>query len=191
MIEVGTPSLQNEPEAVAQAPEPRSLWQTLIRGLPGHPLHPPFTDATIGMFTLAAGLAVVGSAGLIGEPAGKAMWLALIGGLIASLPTAATGFADWVTIPWGSPRWRAATLHLGAMLLAVTLFALGAWQQYAGYRQGHVTAAGLWLTLAGFAVLMAGGWLGGSVVFVHGMRVLGRTEATGTAPGTDSERRTR
>ena len=25
----------------------------LIRGMPGHPLHPPLTDATIGAFTFA------------------------------------------------------------------------------------------------------------------------------------------
>ena len=28
------------------------------------------------------------------------------------------------------------------------------------------------LTLAGFVTLTAGGWIGGSIVFVHGMRVL-------------------
>ena len=28
------------------------------------------------------------------------------------------------------------------------------------------------LTLVGFALLTLGGWLGGSIVFVHGMRVL-------------------
>ena len=151
-------------------------WETLIRGLPGHPLHPPLTDATIGMFTLAAGLAVIGYAGAIEEPAGKAMWLALIGGLIVSLPTAMTGFVDWLTITWGTPRWRAATFHLSAMLVAVALFALAAWQQHDGYRDGDVTAAGLILTLAGFGVLTLGGWLGGSVVFVHGMRVLGHAE---------------
>src|SRR5215211_2078238 len=55
-------------------------WQVALRGVAGHPLHPPFTDATIGMFVLASGLAVIGSAGAIEEPAGKAMWLALIGG---------------------------------------------------------------------------------------------------------------
>jgi uncharacterized membrane protein len=191
VIEERTPSPQDAAEVTAQAPRPQSGWETLVRGLPGHPLHPPFTDATIGMFTLAAALAIVGALGFIPDPAAKAMWLALIGGLIVSLPTAATGFADWVTIPWGSPRWRAATLHLVAMLLAVTVFALAAWQQYGGYRQGHVTGAGLWLTLAGFTVLMAGGWLGGSVVFVHGMRVLGRSETTGTDPGTKFERSTR
>jgi len=30
------------------------------------------------------------------------------------------------------------------------------------------------LTLVGFLVLTAGGWLGGAVVFVHGTRVLDR-----------------
>jgi uncharacterized membrane protein len=191
VIEQATDSVQEEPDGPAPSSERRSVWQSLMRGLPGHPLHPPFTDATIGMFTLAAGLGIIGSAGVIQEPAGRGMWLALIGGLIAALPTAATGFADWVTIPWGTPRWRAATLHLGAMLLAVTVFALAAWQQYAGYLRGHVVGTGLWLTLAGFAILMVGGWLGGSIVFVHGMRVLRRTESTDGDRGTDFERRTR
>ena len=29
------------------------------------------------------------------------------------------------------------------------------------------------LTVIGFALLTLGGWLGGAIVFVHGMRVLG------------------
>jgi uncharacterized membrane protein len=148
-------------------------WQVILRGLPGHPLHPPFTDATIGMFVLAAGLAVIGSAGAIEEAAGKAMWLALIGGLIAAVPAATTGLVDWLFIEWGSPRWRTATAHMTAMVTAVVLFALAAWRQHPGYQHGDVTTAGLVLSLAGLAVLTLGGWLGGSVVFVHGMRVLG------------------
>ena len=62
----------------------------LIRGLPGHPLHPPLTDATIGMYVLAAGLAIIGYAGWIELAAAKGMWLALAGGLIVSVPTAVT-----------------------------------------------------------------------------------------------------
>src|SRR5919201_3410286 len=140
----------------------RSPWQTLLHGLPGHPLHPPLTDAVIGMFTLASGLAVIGYAGGIKEAAGKGAWLALIGGLIVALPAGSTGFADWLTITWGSARWRAATWHLAAMVSAVTLFAFAAWLQYDGYKDGRVTTGGLVLTLAGFAVLTLGGWLGGS-----------------------------
>src|SRR3954454_19441515 len=109
---------------------PRPSASVVLRGLPGHPLHPPLTDATIGMFVLAAGLAVIGSLGGIEDAAGKGCWLVLIGGLIVAAPTATTGFADWIRLEWGSDRWRTATLHMTAMVSAVVLFALAAWLQH-------------------------------------------------------------
>jgi uncharacterized membrane protein len=151
---------------------PKSRTEVLLRGLPGHPLHPPLTDATIGMFVFAAAAAVVGYAGAIENKVGPASWLALIAGLGVAIPTAGTGFVDWLYLEWGSARWRRATWHLAAMLSAVTLFALAAWRQYPGYEHGDVTTGGFALSLAGLLVLVVGGWLGGSVVFVHGARVL-------------------
>src|SRR5436190_7216733 len=148
----------------------------LLHGLPGHPLHPPLTDATIGMFVLAAGLAVIGALGAITEAAGKACWLALVGGLIVAVPTATTGFADWLRLEWGSARWRTATQHLTAMVTAVVLFAVAAWLQHRGYRRGDVTTGGLVFSLAGLVTLTVGGWLGGAIVFVHGVRVLAAAE---------------
>ena len=49
------------------------LW----RGLPGHPLHPPLTDATIGAYTFAtvAGLAEV--LGITENNGAIGWWLAL------------------------------------------------------------------------------------------------------------------
>jgi uncharacterized membrane protein len=143
----------------------------LLRGLRGHPSHPPLTDATIGMFVLAAGLSVLGKAGVAEGKLGPAAWLALIGGLAVAAPTAVTGFADWIVIEWGSPLWRTATIHLSAMVTAVALFAVAAWLQWPGYRDGGVTTGGLVLALCGFAALAVGGWFGGAIVFVHGMRV--------------------
>ena len=151
---------------------PKSRFEVLMRGLPGHPLHPPLTDVTIGMFVFAAVAAVVGYAGAIEDKIGPASWLALIGGLGAAVLTATTGFIDWLYLEWGSARWKTATWHLSAMLGAVTLFALAAWRQYPGYQHGDVTTGGLVLSLAGLVVLVVGGWLGGSVVFVHGTRVV-------------------
>ncbi|HVU76741.1 MAG TPA: DUF2231 domain-containing protein [Gaiellaceae bacterium] len=148
----------------------------LIRGLRGHPSHPPLTDATIGMFVLAAGLSVLGKLGVAEGKLGPAAWLALIGGLIAAAPTALTGFADWIVIEWGSAVWRTATVHLTAMVTAVALFGVAAWLQWPGYRDGHVTTGGLVLALAGFLTMTAGGWFGGAVVFVHGMRVESKEE---------------
>jgi uncharacterized membrane protein len=143
----------------------------LLHGLPGHPAHPPLTDATIGMFVLATGLAVLGKVGVAEGKLGPATWLALIGGLVVAAPTATTGFADWVLIEWGSPVWRTATIHLSAMVTAVTLFGVAAWLQWPGWQHGSVTTGGLAFAIAGFIALTTGGWFGGAVVFVHGMRV--------------------
>jgi uncharacterized membrane protein len=147
------------------------MLERLFRGVPGHPAHPPLTDATIGMFVLASALSVLGKLDVAPAKLGPAAWVALIGGLIVATPTALTGFADWVTLEWGTPRWRTATIHLAAMVTAVSLFAVAAWLQWAGWRDGGVTTGALAFAVAGFVALMTGGWFGGAMVFVHGMRV--------------------
>ena len=144
------------------------LW----RGLPGHPIHPPLTDATIGIYTGATVLAVLSAIGVSDRNTATAWWLVLVVGLIVTVPTALTGFADWLYIEWGSPMWRTATLHLLAMVTATVFFLLAAVFGHGGYVDGEVTSGSLILTLVGFALLTLGGWLGGTVVFVHGMRVL-------------------
>jgi hypothetical protein len=62
------------------------------------------------------------------------------------------------------------------MVSATVLFLLAAVFGHAGYVEREVTTSGLVLTLAGFGLLTLGGWLGGTVVFVHGMRVLNLVE---------------
>jgi uncharacterized membrane protein len=148
----------------------------LLRGLAGHPLHPPLTDATIGLYTFAAGAALLSWLGVSPDNLATAWWLALVGGLIVTAPTALTGFADWLTISRGTPLWRTATLHLSAMLAATVAFAIAAGAGHADYVDRSVSGGSLVLTLIGYGVMALGGWLGGAIVFVHGMRVLNLVE---------------
>jgi len=148
----------------------------LLRGLPGHPLHPPLTDATIGIYTFATAAAVLSRLGVSEHNLATAWWLALIGGLIVTVPTALTGFVDWLTISRGTPLWRTATLHLSAMVSATVVFAIAAGAGHADYVDGTVGGGSLVLMLIAFGLLTLGGWLGGAVVFVHGMRVLNLVE---------------
>jgi H+/Cl- antiporter ClcA len=94
---------------------PRRGMGGLVHGPPGHPLHPPLTDATIGMFVLATALGVIGKAGAITDEAGSAMWLALIGGLIVAVPTAAVGPGG------GAILWAENVAPVPLALLAVAL----------------------------------------------------------------------
>jgi uncharacterized membrane protein len=144
----------------------------LIRGLPGHPLHPPLTDATIGAYTAAAVMGFASIVGVAEKSAAHGWWLALVVGLIFTVPTALAGLADWLTINRGTPLWRTATAHLVAMVTATVFFLIAALVGHGGYRHGAVDAGPYVLTLVGFAAMTAGGWLGGAITYVHGMRVL-------------------
>ena len=144
----------------------------LLKGPAGHPLHPPLTDATIGAYTFATIMSVLSRLGVSEHNTTTAWWLALITGLAITLPTALTGFLDWLDIARGTPLWRTATLHLGAMLTATVVFAITAGAGHGDYVDGMISGGSLVLTLVGFAALTTGGWLGGANVFVHGMRVL-------------------
>jgi uncharacterized membrane protein len=87
-------------------------------------------------------------------------------------PTALTGLLDWWTIERGTPLFRTATTHLIVMVSATVFFALAAITGKDEFDTGNVDAAGFLLTAVGFGLLTLGGWLGGTIVFVHGMRVL-------------------
>jgi uncharacterized membrane protein len=144
----------------------------LIKGLPGHPLHPPLTDATIGIYTFATIAAFLDVLSISDRAAAHGWWLALVAGLVVTVPTALTGLADWLSMTWGSPLWRTATLHLTSMVSATVFFFVAALVGHGGYTDGNVTAGAFVLTLIGFGLMTLGGWLGGAIVYVHGMRVL-------------------
>jgi uncharacterized membrane protein len=148
------------------------LW----RGLPGHPIHPPLTDATIGIYTLATIAGFIEIVGITDRNGAIAWWLGLVIGLIVTAPTALTGLADWLTITWGSELWRTATFHLLAMVTATVFFALAAIFGHGAYTDANVSTGAYILTLIGFGCLTVGGWLGGAVVYVYGMRVLNLVE---------------
>jgi uncharacterized membrane protein len=67
-----------------------------------------------------------------------------------------------------------------AMLSATVFFLLAAILGHDEFLAGNVQADGLILTLVGFVLMTAGGWFGGAVVFVHGMRVLNLVEEPAT-----------
>jgi hypothetical protein len=58
------------------------------------------------------------------------------------------------------------------MVTATVFFGLAALFGHGAYTHANVSAGAYALTLIGFGFLTLGGWLGGAVVFVHGMRVL-------------------
>jgi uncharacterized membrane protein len=147
---------------------------------PGKPLHPPLTDASIGGYTAGVAMLVLGALGVEEEQMAHGALLAISLGLILAAPTAITGLLDWLDIPKGSPARTVATIHLWVMVTATVLFAATWLSQLGGYKDDEVRGLALGFGLAAFACLVLGGNIGGTNVFVYGIRVL---KAEETPPG--------
>jgi prepilin signal peptidase PulO-like enzyme (type II secretory pathway) len=62
------------------------------------------------------------------------------------------------------------------MALTVALFALTIVLGHGDYVDRDISSVPFILNLIAYGMLTVGGWLGGTIVFVHGMRVLNLTE---------------
>jgi uncharacterized membrane protein len=148
----------------------------LLRGFPGHPTHPPLTDASIGAYTVGVAMLVLGALGVEKDEMAHGCLLAISGGLILAAPTALTGLLDWLRIPNGTPARTVATVHLATMISATVLFAITWLLQRPGYIHENINTRTWIVALIAEAVLAGGGYLGGTIVFVYGERVEGRRD---------------
>jgi uncharacterized membrane protein len=152
----------------------------LLRGTAGHPSHPPMTDAAIGAYTAATILAILAAAGVAEEALAKGWWVTLLIGLAFGMLAALTGLLDWLKIEPGTPLKRSATTHMLVMVTATVLFLLAAIVGWSSYDDAEMHTGALVLVIVGYVVLAVGGWLGGAIVFVHGMRVLNLVDEPAT-----------
>ena len=146
----------------------------VMKGLPGKPSHPPLTDVSIGAYTAGVAMLVAGALGVEEEPMAHGALLALSVGLLLAVPTALTGLLDWLDLPPRTPARSAATIHLVAMVAATVLFALTWLAQRPGYLGDEVRTLAVVFGLLAEAALATGGFIGGTLAFVYGVRVLKR-----------------
>lgn len=125
----------------------------------GHPLHPALATLPIGCWTLAFALDTADTLGLSSDArAARAADVALSAGSVAAVGAAAAGMADWRQTH-GRER-RTGLVHA---LLNTTALALNV-GSIERRRKGD-RAGGKALTAAAWALMAAGGFLGGHLVY--------------------------
>jgi uncharacterized membrane protein len=145
----------------------------LSRGLRvfGHPLHPGLAAFPVAFLSGALVADVI--ALWRGDPFWWAVsfWIALAG-VVAAAPTALAGLIDYAAIPEGHGGLKTATFHLTAMLIAVGCFGVDlVLRGGPAAPSGAAVASTVALHASGTVILLAGGWLGGELVFRHGVAV--------------------
>lgn len=109
----------------------------------------------------------------------------MAGGIVAALLAAIPGFIDYLSLPNGKTK-TIAVWHMRINLAVVALFAFNLW-----LRRDAAPGAALpvWLSVVGIALLGVSGWLGGELVYVHGVAVEPRPGAKETAAHPETPRR--
>ncbi|HTA88185.1 MAG TPA: DUF2231 domain-containing protein [Polyangiaceae bacterium] len=134
-----------------------------------HPTHAAFVHFPIALLGTSLLFDALGS--WRAEPLfwAIAFWNIALG-LALSLPTVGTGLADSIQVPEESPASVATTRHLLVMLSALFCYGLALFA-----RGGSTVPANnalletLTLEAVGLGLLMYGGWLGGELVYRHGV----------------------
>ncbi|MDN5842224.1 MAG: DUF2231 domain-containing protein [Alcaligenaceae bacterium] len=131
-----------------------------------HPLHPALVHFPIACWSLAT-LTDFGSLWL-GESAWK--WSAglLAVGCIVALLAMAAGVLELSRVPDG-PALRDVYWHMGLMLGAFALYTTRLMLRLDHLQPLAPNTVALLLDLAGFIALAIGGWLGGRLVYGHGI----------------------
>ena len=156
--------------ALRRAKRPRSI----LAGPYGHPFHAILVTIPIGAWTAALIFDIVGFFVEDREVFTRgALWLVGIG-LVGALVAATVGLMDLATLEKGTRARRIGLIHLRLNASAIVLFAVSF-----GIRLGAddttVSVPGFLLSLLAYLLVGASGFLGGELVYRHGVRVADET----------------
>ena len=163
-----------------------------IRGWAGKPFHPPLTDIPIAAYILGAAFDVLsilkrppevialvdGNQGVpltylsLGHDLWRAATFLFVAGLIVSIPTAITGFWDWLkSTPKHSQAWRTANWHMAVMLTMSIVVAFNILARLASWDGGYADTLVTVLSLVVALAVIYGAAYGGSMVYDYAFNV--------------------
>jgi uncharacterized membrane protein len=152
-----------------------------VARIANHPIHPMFVNFPIGLWIFSL------VTDIIYRVNGNEMWASvayysMAGGIIGAILAAVPGFVDYFAL---KPS-RVKDIALWHMLINVSALILYCFNFY--YRTGAPDAAGpFYLSIIGVLGILVSGWLGGQMVYVHGLAV-DETEVCGHEAGAHGAR---
>jgi uncharacterized membrane protein len=138
-----------------------------------HPVHPMLVVFPIGLwvFSLVCDIAYHGGSH-------NAFWkgaafYSIAGGIAGAILAAIPGFIDYLSLTNRNVK-KTATTHMVINLLVVAIFVFNLGIRYNANASAEIFA--LALSLVGIGLMCISGWLGGTMVYEHGVAVSDREE---------------
>ncbi len=136
----------------------------------GHPVHPMVVGFPLAFWV---GTSVWDLTSLVSaQPFWPrvAFWTLALG-LVAAVPAVVTGLWELAALPAKHPAERVALWHLGVISTAGCLLGASLLLRRTSLATGSPSRLAVGLAVLGVILALAGGWLGGELVFRHGVAV--------------------
>ena len=130
-----------------------------------HPIHPMLVTIPIGLWIFSLVCDLVYVLGFGGQDWRTVAFYTMCGGIVGALIAAVPGVIDMLSL--SVPIRRIAVMHMAINLTVVALYVVNVWLRVRGQDAG----APVWLSAIAVAMLGVSGWLGGKMVYEHGVAV--------------------
>ena len=131
-----------------------------------HPIHPMLVPIPIGLWLFSLVADLIHAGGSTNPAWTTVAFYCMGGGIVGALAAAVPGLIDLLSLPPG-PR-RTAITHMTINLTVVVLYVINFWMRMsAPENPGKL----VWLSLISIGLLTISGWLGGKMVYEHGIAV--------------------
>lgn len=159
----------------------RRFFMKASANIGGHPIHTMLIPFPIGLwvFAMAADIIFMWR----GNPAWRSVaFYCIAGGIVGAALAAVFGLIDLLGVKDDPKVFRIGLMHGGFNVAALVVFVLNLYlRTNAGAQMvGAESSVPLALSVIGVLILCVSGWLGGELVFRHGMGVDARPEADPT-----------
>lgn len=143
------------------------ILQDKVQVIMRHPIHPMLVHFPIACWSMAT---IADFASLhYGKPAWHLAGTLMIIGIVMALPAMLAGLIELIQVPDDSAIMRDAYLHMGVMMLAFALYVASLMMRIDAMHLIEPGTAAIIVSACGFIILSAGGWLGGRLVYGHGV----------------------
>jgi uncharacterized membrane protein len=132
-----------------------------------HPIHPILVAFPIGLWIFSLVCDLIFLLGWGGSLWKDVALYTMAGGTVGALLAAVPGLIDLLSLTDRKVK-RLGTWHMSVNLVAVGTFAVNLWLRNHGSREASMPVA---LSVVGVILIGVSGWLGGEMVYVHGVGV--------------------
>lgn len=132
-----------------------------------HPIHPMLVALPIGLWIFSLVSDVIYLLKWGGIIWSDVAFYTMAGGIVGALLSALPGLIDLLSMSASKVK-RIGIWHMCINLVAVALFAMNLWIRTVAAPRANPP---FWLSVIGIVLLAISGWLGGEMVYVHGVAV--------------------